>query len=480
MSGLLSSMNSAGNALNVLQEALNVVQTNVTNASTPGYATQQANLTAQPMDIAAGLTGGVAFSGVQSTSDSYANSEVQRQLQTLGQYTAQSQGTSALQSFFDVTGSSGVSAALSQLYQSFSAWSVSPDTASAQQQVLSSAGTLASSVQSLSGSLANESQQLDTQIGSSVSQINALAGQIQQYNVQRQQDQQPDPGADANLEANLESLSQLVNFTTVTQSDGTVTVLLGGSAPLVNGDQAYPLSVQNSVTSPPPPANPNSPPSSHIMDSQGNDITAEITGGQLGGTLDVRNNVLGSIVGDAQQAGTLNQFAQGLADTVNQILTSGTVSTATGAAKGTALFTYNASDATLAAQTLEMNPSITASQLAPVDASGNSNGNANALAALATQTTGTGSVNGMSYTSYFGEIASNLGTQAQTAQTNETAQQAVSAQAQSLRDSISKVSLDVQATTLLQYQRSYQAVAQVLTTLNTLTESLLAVMPPSS
>lgn len=480
MSNLLATIGTAGSALDALQNALSVVQSNVSNASTPGYASQQANLTAQPMDIAGGLTGGVAYSGTQSSSDSYANSAVQRQLQTLGQYTAQAQGTSSLQSLFDVTGTSGVSAALSQLFQSFSAWSASPGDSSSQQAVLSSAGALANSINELSSSLATTSQQLDGQISSTVSQINALATQIQQYNIQRQQDPQPDPGADANLESNLESLSQLVNFTTVTQSDGTVTVLLGGSTPLVEGDQAFSVSVQNSVTSPPTPANPQSPPSSHILDSQGNDITAELTGGQLGGTLDVRNNVLGSIVGNAQQAGSLNQFAQGLADTVNDILTSGTVSTASGAAQGTPLFTYNSSDATLAAQSFEVNPSITAAQLAPVDASGNSNGNANALAALANQTTGQGSINGMSYTDFFGQIASDIGQEAQTAQNNETTQQTVSAQAQTLRDNISGVSLDQQASTLLQFQRGYQAVAQVLTVLNTLVDSVLAMMPPAS
>jgi len=80
MSNLLASLTAGGNALDALQQALNVVQTNVSNASTPGYARQQALLTAQPMDIPAGLTGGVMFSGVQSARDNYADSAVQRQL----------------------------------------------------------------------------------------------------------------------------------------------------------------------------------------------------------------------------------------------------------------------------------------------------------------------------------------------------------------------------------------------------------------
>ena len=412
--------------------------------------------------------------------DSYADSEVQRQLQTLGQYTAQAQGTSSLQSLFDVTRTGGVSAALSQLFQSFSSWSVTPNDACSQQEVLSSADAFASSVRGLSSSLASESQQLDGQISSTVSQINTIASQIQQYNIHKLQSPQADPGADAQLESSLEDLSQLVNFTTVTQNNGTVTVLLAGSSPLVEGSQAFGISAQNSVTSSPAPANPQSPPSAHILDSQGNDITAELTGGQLGGTLDVRNRVLGSIVGDAQQTGTLNQFAQGLADAVNQILTSGTVSTATGAGNGSPLFSYNNSDPTLAAQTLALNPSITAAQLAPVDASGNANANANLLAALASQTTGQGSIDGTSYTGFFGQITADVGQEAQTAQTAQTTQQTVSAQAQTLRDSISGVSLDQEATTLMQFQKGYQAAAQVLTVLNSLADSVLNIIPQTA
>jgi flagellar hook-associated protein 1 FlgK len=45
-------------------------------------------------------------------------------------------------------------------------------------------------------------------------------------------------------------------------------------------------------------------------------------------------------------------------------------------------------------------------------------------------------------------------------------------QTETLRDQSSGVSLDDQASLLLQYQRSYQAAAQLLTTLNTMMDSL--------
>jgi flagellar hook-associated protein 1 FlgK len=84
MSNLMTSMATAGNALDVYQQALTVVQNNITNSTTPGYATQSLNLVAQPLDVAGGLAGGVAAQGLESARDEYAEEEVRRQLQSLG------------------------------------------------------------------------------------------------------------------------------------------------------------------------------------------------------------------------------------------------------------------------------------------------------------------------------------------------------------------------------------------------------------
>jgi flagellar hook-associated protein 1 FlgK len=478
MSNLLASLSASANTLDAFQQALGVVQNNVDNSSTPGYAAQSLNLEAQPFDIVGGLTGGVASAGLDDSRDQYAEEEVQRQTQALGQYTAQAQATGIVQSFFDVTGTSGVSAALSNLFQSFSAWSVNPNASTARQSVLSSAQTLAQSIQGLEASLSQTSSGLDGQISSTVSQINSIAAQIQQYNAQRLRSDQPDPGADAQLYNSLDNLSQLTNFSTVTQSDGTVTVLLAGGEPLVMGKQAYPLSSGAAVSTAPPPVYPQSLPSAHVYDSEGNDITSQITGGKLGGLLDTRNRVLGSILGNAQQQGTLNQFAQTLADAVNSILESGTVSTDPGSPNGAALFTYTASNAAGVAASLSLNPAITPDQLAAVDSSGSANGNANQLAALESATAGSGTINGLNLTQFFAQIAAGVGQENQTATNNEQTQQQIVSQAQSIRDQISGVSLDQQAVNVLQFQRAYQATAQVVTVINSLFDSVLQLVNP--
>jgi len=227
----LAMLGTSGNALDIYQQALNVVQNNVNNSSTPGYAAQSLNLEALPLDVAGGLAGGVAAAGLDNSRDQYAEEQVQQQTQALGLYTAQAQATGTIQSFFDASGSSGVSAALSNLFQSFSAWSVTPSDPTAEQSVLDNAGDVASSIQGLESSLSQNAQQLDTSIASTADQINSIASQIQAYNVQRVTETTPDPGEDAQLYSALDNLSQLTNFSTVTQADGAVTVLLGGGSP---------------------------------------------------------------------------------------------------------------------------------------------------------------------------------------------------------------------------------------------------------
>lgn len=475
MSSLLASLASSGRALDVFQRALSVIQDNIDNASTPGYATQDASLTALPLDITGGLVGGVATRSLVSSRNDFADQAVRRHLQSLGEFTAKSQNLNSAQTLFDVTGNSGVPASLSQLFQAFSAWSANPSDPSLRQAVVDGAVSVADSVRSLAKSLTQTAGQIDTSVASTVQQINTLGAAIQNYNVERLRNPTSDPAADASLHANLESLSQLVNITTLQQADGTVTVLAGDQTPLVIGNQAYALSASVYADTTPPAVNSQGPPSSHVLDWQGNDVTADVSSGQLGGLLNVRNQVLSSISGDAQQAGSLNQFAKTLADSVNQILQSGKVSSDPGAASGLPLFTYNTSDATLAAGSLTVNPSIAADQLAPADAAGNANGNAIQLASLGS--TAQAALGGMNLTTFLSSIASNIGQQTQQAQSSLTTQQQATAQAKSLRDQISGVSLDAEAVKLIEFQRGYQAAARVLAVLNDLTDKTIQMIP---
>ena len=272
-----------------------------------------------------------------------------------GTYTAQAQALGGIEPIFDVTGQSGIIAALNSMFQSFSAWSASPDSAAARQDVLSKAQDLGASFQQAASVLSSVTGNVGNQIDSTVSQINTLAAQVQDYNVQHSQSGAADSGLDAHLHDTLETLSGLAGITARFESDGSVTLLLGGQTPLVIGSHQYSLQAANFT--PAAPVNPNATPSVQILDANGQDVTSHVVGGTLGGLLTVRNSVLPGLQGDSQQAGALNLIAKKVADRVNQLLASGTDPSGNA---GLPLFTYDASSAANTARSLTINPNITA------------------------------------------------------------------------------------------------------------------------
>jgi flagellar hook-associated protein 1 len=469
MGGLFSSLNNSVEALRTIESALAVSQNNVSNASTPGYARQVAQIESQPFNLSAGLGGGVQYGGTKSTQNEYLNQAVRTQLSAQGYFTGESNPLASIQSLFDVSGKTGLTGSLSSLFQSFSAWSATPNTTSAQ-AVISQAQAVAQSFQSAAASLSQVTNQVNQQIGSNVSQINTLTAVIQQANIAIQNNTTPDAGLDANLHASLESLSQIADITVSFAPNGTATVLLGGQTPLVIGAQQY--TIQASFAPTGTPAIPNATPDARILDSNGQDITSHLSQGSLAGLLNVRNTVLPSLQGDGQQQGALNQLAQQVADRVNSILTSAKT---TGGQAGTPLFTYNAANPAGIAQTLTLDPNITASTLAPVNPGppAVSNGAALQLAGLGSSTNPADQISGQTILQFLSSMATQAGQTASDAQTGSNLHAQLLAQSRSLQTQVSGVSLDAEAAQVLQLQQGYQAAGKMVSVINTLSDALL-------
>jgi flagellar hook-associated protein 1 FlgK len=231
-----------------------------------------------------------------------------------------------------------------------------------------------------------------------------------------------------------------------------------------------------SYTTPQNPAIANATPDAQILTSSGQDVTALANQGQLGGLLSFRNTTLPSVIGDSRQQGSLNQLAQSVATTVNSILESGNVSSGPPAVPGQALFSYSTTTPTETASSLALDPSITASNLAAISPGPPvvANGTATQLANLSSATSS--SLNDLSFTDFYSSIASGIGQSQSTAAANQQTQSQLLAQAQNMRSQVEGVSLNQQASLLMQYQQSYQAAAQLISTVNTTMQSLLTVM----
>ncbi|HZQ54348.1 MAG TPA: flagellar basal body protein [Bryobacteraceae bacterium] len=537
MAGLLSGLQTAGHALDVMEQAMSVIQNNVANASTPGYAAQKLNISSVPFQDGGGIQAGT----VSSSRNQYAEQSVQHQNSLLGTASQQAASLSSLQNIFNVTGKTGIPAALSNLYSAFSAWSASPADATTQQQVLTAAKGVAQAFNSAASNIGQIQSQTDRQVTTTLNQINNLTSQIAGINQQIRYSGPNDAGLQANLYNDLEQLSNLTSVDVQIESDGTATVLMAGQTPLVSG--ATQTQLQSSTSA-----------NGIAIMANDQDVTSTLTDGQLAALVNFRNQTLPSVVGNATQPGTLNQLAQAVASQINSLLTSGqtasgvsglplfvssanytingqtvyvppptgqietlTFTTPSGASvtatvnagdkpptviaeineqtsalgihavlnqagtgitfqsdsafsmsdtstapgifsSSTGTYTAATGASNAVAATLSVNP-LAGSDLAPAQVSGSANGIASQLAQLGTATNPT---LGMSYTDFYSDIASTIGSQESAATTAQQTQTDLLTQAQNMRAQVSGVSLNDQAAQLLQFQQAYQASSQLI------------------
>jgi flagellar hook-associated protein 1 len=453
MGNLLTSLLNTANSLRAVERALTVTENNVVNASTPGFAKQTATFEAMPFDLTVGLPGGVISGPVQSSRNAFAEKTVRQQQTNLGFFQQKAGDLTSLQTYFNLSNASGIGPAMSGLFQSFSQLSVNPNDAVSRQNVIDQAQTVAQNFKQTAAGLSSQGSSIDEEARSTIDNINQLAAVVAKINGEGRVDFSGgvDAGVDAQLNTALEQLSQLVNFTALQQTDGTVTIYAGGQTPLVVGGQVFNIAGDFSTAQ------------TAIVSSSGKDISSQITGGKLSALLDDKNKILPSYMQD------LNTLAQGVADQVNTTLQNGIDQN--GAAPATDLFTYDPNFG--AAVTLGVN-SMTPDQIAAaLPGSPGGNGNALNLAALANGKT----LNSYTFAQFYGNLGGRVGQDLSTATNDQNTQQQLLSQAQTFRQQASGVSLDTEAESLIAFQRAYQANAKMLTVLNSLTETLMGLIP---
>src|SRR5579884_3161226 len=155
MSDLFSALRSAGSALQAFQTALDVTQNNVGNSQTPGYVHQTAILDPLGFNPPAGLEGGVTSDRIQSSRNEFAETAVRNAQSLYGGSSQLASSLNPIESAFNITGTGGVSNALDALFQSFSAWSVSPADVNAQSSVLNAAASVSSAFQQTAAQLSS-------------------------------------------------------------------------------------------------------------------------------------------------------------------------------------------------------------------------------------------------------------------------------------------------------------------------------------
>ncbi len=220
-------------------------------------------------------------------------------------------------------------------------------------------------------------------------------------------------------------------------------------AVLVSGDQSFALNTSQIGGT------------THVLSAEnGQDVTVGLTGGQLGGVLEARDQELPTF------SSALDSLAYAIGTQVNQQNALGIDGNGN---PGQALFSLppTSTGAAAAIQVATTNPTAVAAAAAGEGSAGNDN--ATALANLSTANI----VSGQTASGFYAALLGQIGSATAGATTDNTAQQATLTQLTTQRDSLSGVSLDEEAANLTQYQRSYEAAAKVFSIVDTLMASAI-------
>ena len=307
-------------ALQAFQQAIEVTSNNVANASTPGYDEESIELDAAlPQDAGGFAIGsGVNVEGVTRAFNQAAVTQLNTSQSSLSQLNALQNYTSQIDNLFGTT-AGGLTTALQNYYNGWSAVADNPTSSAARQALLGDASALAANLNSTSSQLQEMNSDVNTRITADVNQINSIGTQISALNTQIAQSsgsgQAPNQLLDQRDQL-VSNLSQLVGVTTTSNTDGSINVYLGNGQPLVLDQNTYQLSTV-----------PNEFNASQLevasTASDGASISSAITSGDLGGLLSARTqaidpamNQLGQIAtavaqsANTQQASGLDLYGQ--------------------------------------------------------------------------------------------------------------------------------------------------------------------------
>ncbi|AYN94982.1 flagellar hook-associated protein FlgK [Pseudomonas sp. LTJR-52] len=300
--------------LSASQTALNTVGQNITNADTAGYSRQ---LTVQTNN--AGMKTGTYFVGTGTTIadvrrvySAYLTTQMQTStaLDADAQtYLAQTNQVNSL--LADST--TGLSKVLQNFFASVQTASSSPTDAASRQLVLTQAANLTQRFNSVSSQLSAQNDYVNTQMESIAEQVNSLASTVAGYNQAITNASGGGSVPNDLLDKRDQAVTELSNLigVTVVQQDNNYNLFLGTGQPLVTGNNVATLQAV------PDPNNPSQDILKLASNNSSVDITSVVTGGQMGGLLRYRADILQPTMND------VGRMAIVLADSVNNQLEQG-------------------------------------------------------------------------------------------------------------------------------------------------------------
>ncbi|MFH1734900.1 MAG: flagellar hook-associated protein FlgK, partial [bacterium] len=309
MAGLFDAVCLAKRSLMAQQWAMTTSAHNVANVNTPGYTRQKAMLESfnPALEIPAGLLGmGVDVGEITRMRNRYLDRQVLAEKQNQGFLYFENTALAQVETILGETSGYGISGILDEFWAGWSDLSNDPENSSVRVALQQKGEQLTQSLNDLHVDLTNQQKELNQQLSGFVGQVNQLTSQIASLNNdianQVNQGMMPNDLMDQR-DLLVDELSTLANITVQDETNGSVSVWLGGNI-LVYDDSAQQMTLKEL---------PGSEGKLNGIVWAGNNSEVNVQSGQIGALLLVRDEVIPELI-----AG-LDEFAVSLATQVNAI-----------------------------------------------------------------------------------------------------------------------------------------------------------------
>ena len=284
MSGLSQIINTGWTGLNAASQALETISNNTANVNTPGYnveSVQQSEVPSLP-----GQNGlGVQVNSIQRSFDQFVFGQMVSANSANEAAQTTQNSMDSLGSIFPIAsgGAGGLSASITSFFSGIAGVTQDPTSLPNRQSFLSAANALAENFNSVGNQLASMQTSLNGQLTNAVSQVNSLAQQIAVLNGQIEAQTATGGAGPPNTLMDsrdnlVQQLGSEVGITIVAGPYNTDNIFTAGGAVLVQGSTASNLAAASGSYG-------GGGSLSVIYQPTGQNITANLSGGTIGGIL---------------------------------------------------------------------------------------------------------------------------------------------------------------------------------------------------
>lgn len=463
MSKISAMMDTGKRSLMNSQTSLQTVGHNIANKSTEGYSRQRVELLSNVPIGEGGLQIGMgARAGVVTrVNNPWLEKQIQKEGMSMGFEDSRADAMGRVEQIYNEQNNKGLNQYVTDFFNGFRELSNNPESLASRTMVRESATGMVKDFARVTTQLHGVQQDLDGQIKTTVSEINQITKELASLNEKIQAvEVQKVPANDERDRRDLllKKLGEKIDITWAEGKDSLVTVTAGRTAILVSGTSSSELRAQETDTN-------DRMEVFFVGTSTPANITNQITGGRIGGALDVRDHVIEDLLGH------VDKLAYTLATEVNKAHIEGFDKTG----KSGVLFFEQPDSEKGAASSMALNKTIfnDVSRIAAAaqpDAPGD-NTVANVISALQYRQVMDGGTSTMD--DYYNTQVGQVGAMAQRAMKAQESQKNVISQLTNIRESVSGVSLDEETTKMIEFQKTYDASARLIKTADEMFDTVL-------